>query len=145
MAMKKLGVEEIKKIIRPCGLSNKKSSAIHLLSEILLKDFSGEVPPNLADLEKLPGVGHKTASVVLAQGFHVPTFPVDTHIHRLAFRWKISNGKNVVQSELDLKKTFPKKFWNDLHLQMIYYGREFCPARSHDLDKCIICRKINEL
>ncbi len=131
--------EEIRSIIRPCGLSNSKASAIHKLSKILVKEHNSIVPANLEDLEKLPGVGHKTASVVMAQGFNVPTFPVDTHIHRLSYRWKISNGKNVIKTEYDCKKIFPQKIWNKLHLQMIYFGREYCPARRHNPMICPIC------
>jgi len=131
--------EEIRSIIRPCGLSNSKAKAIHKLSAILVKEHNSIVPANLEDLEKLPGVGHKTASVVMAQGFNVPTFPVDTHIHRLSYRWKISNGKNVIKTESDCKKIFPQNIWNKLHLQMIYFGREYCPARRHNPMICPIC------
>jgi len=139
--MVKLEVEDIKAIIRPCGLSPRKSKAIHELSEIILRKHDGEVPDNYEDLEALPGVGHKTASVVMSQGFGVPAFPVDTHIHRLAYRWGLSTGKNVVQTEKDLKRLFPKELWNKLHLQIIFFGREYCPARGHDPKECPICSK----
>lgn len=132
-------VEEIRSIIRPCGLSERKSNAIWNLSNILLDEHGGEVPNDMAALEELPGVGHKTASVVLAQAFNVPTFPVDTHIHRLAKRWGLSNGSSVVRTEADLKKLYAKKYWNDLHLQIIFFGREYCPARGHNPDDCPIC------
>lgn len=125
-----LSVAEIKEIIRPCGLSPAKSSAIHRLSELLLEHHDGQVPASFEALESLPGVGHKTASVVMAQAFGVPAFPVDTHIHRLLTRWGISNGKSVVQTERDAKKYFPKECWNKLHLQIIFYGRAYSPARS---------------
>ena len=134
-----LDVDTIREIIRPCGLSPAKSKAIWGLSEILLKSHGGEVPADLKALEALPGVGHKTASVVMAQAFGVPSFPVDTHIHRLAARWGLSSGRNVVQTEKDLKKVFPRKDWNRLHLQIIYFGRAHCPARWHDLTTCPIC------
>jgi len=137
--MAQLTVEEIQDIVRPCGLSGSKSKAISNLSKILIEKFDGEVPPSFEELEKLPGVGHKTASVVMAQAFGVPAFPVDTHIHRLAWRWKLSTGKNVVKTELDLKKAFPKERWNDVHLKIIYFGREYCPARGHDPVACPIC------
>ena len=137
--MKDLSVDDIYKIIRPCGLAPKKSRAIKGLSLILTDKFMGKVPENFEELEKLPGVGHKTASVVMSQGFGHPAFPVDTHIHRLAQRWGLTNGKNVVQTEKDLKKIFPKEFWNKLHLQIIFYGREYCPALRHDLRGCPIC------
>ena len=137
MAM--VDVEEIQKIIRPCGLSPRKSKAISELSEILVNKHSGEVPANFDDLEELPGVGHKTASVVMSQAFNIPAFAVDTHIHRLARRWGLSNGKNVEQTEKDLKRLFRKERWNKLHLQIIYYGREYCPARSHKKEDCPIC------
>jgi len=133
--MVKLEVEEIRQIIRPCGLSPKKSKAIYELSHILLEKYNGEVPADIDLLEELPGVGHKTASVVVAQSFGIPAFPVDTHIHRLLYRWGITNGKNVVQTEKDAKKVFPKEKWNKLHLQIIFYGREYSPARSPRLDK----------
>lgn len=134
-------VEEIKAIIRPCGLSPRKSKAIYELSHLLLQHHGGEVPQSLEELEKLPGVGHKTASVVMAQAFGVPMFPVDTHIHRLAYRWGLSNGKNVKQTEKDLKGIFPESIWNDLHLQIIFFGREYCPARGHDPAACPVCRQ----
>ncbi len=139
--MIKLSVEEIRQIIRPCGLSPSKSKAIHRLSEILLEKHNGEVPESFADLEELPGVGHKTASVVMSQIFGHPAFPVDTHIQRLIYRWGLSNGKNVKQTEKDCKRLFPKELWNKLHLQIIYFGREYCPARGHDMTKCPICKK----
>lgn len=132
-------VEDIKAIIRPCGLSPQKSKAIKTLSEILVNDYQGVVPRDMAALEKLPGVGHKTASVVMSQAFGEPAFPVDTHIHRLAQRWGLSSGKNVTQTEKDLKRLFPKERWNDLHLQIIYYGREYCSARGCDGTVCPIC------
>ena len=138
-AMVKLDVAEIKAIIRPCGLSPRKSKAIHELSQILLDTNGGEVPVDLEALEALPGVGHKTASVVMAQAFGVPAFPVDTHIHRLAYRWTLSTGKNVVKTEKDLKRLFPEESWNKLHLQIIFFGREYCPARGHDPKVCPIC------
>ena len=128
--MIQLPVETIKQIIRPCGLSPRKSQAISSLSEILLKKHNGNVPENMEALEELPGVGHKTASVVMSQAFGVPAFPVDTHIHRLMYRWGFSNGKNVVQTEKDAKRLFPKALWNKLHLQIIFYGREYSPARG---------------
>jgi endonuclease-3 len=134
-----LDVEVIRQIIRPCGLSPRKSKAIHRLSEIILEKHDGKVPENFEDLEFLPGVGHKTASVVMSQAFGVPAFPVDTHIHRLAKRWGLSEGKNVVQVERDLKALFPKLKWNDLHLQIIFFGREYCPARAHNPEICPIC------
>ena len=132
-------VEEIRAIIRPCGLSPQKSKAIHRLSEILLAEHDGDVPQDMATLETLPGVGHKTASVVMSQAFGVPAFPVDTHIHRLAQRWGLTSGKNVVQTERDLKRLFPEERWNKLHLQIIFYGREFCSARGCDGRVCEIC------
>jgi len=134
--------EKIRQIIRPCGLSPSKSKAIHGLSKILVEEYGSKVPSNFEDLERLPGVGHKTASVVLSQGFKIPTFPVDTHIHRLSYRWCLSTGKNVVKTEKDCKKKFPKTLWNNLHLQMIYFGREYCPARRHNPNACPICSKI---
>ncbi len=140
--MVQLTVEEIKTIIRPCGLSPRKSKAIHELSQIILDKHNGQVPESFEDLEALPGVGHKTASVVMAQAFGHPAFPVDTHIHRLAYRWKLSTGKNVVKTEEDLKKVFPKEIWNKLHLQIIFFGREHCPARGHDPTVCPICSQI---
>jgi len=136
-----LSVDEIRDIIKPCGLSPQKSKAIHRLSEMLNEDYGGEVPGSLDKLETFPGVGHKTASVVMAQAFGVPAFPVDTHIHRLAYRWGLSSGKNVVQTEKDLKRLFPEESWNKLHLQIIYFGREYCPARGHRFEKCPICSK----
>ena len=138
--MAALPVERILEIIRPCGLSPQKSRAIKRLSEILLSDHGGEVPADMEALERLPGVGHKTASVVMAQAFGVPAFPVDTHIHRLAQRWGLSSGKNVAQTERDLKRLFPEDSWNDLHLQIIFYGREHCTARGCDGTVCDICR-----
>ncbi len=140
--MVKLSVEEIREIIRPCGLSPMKSKGIAGLSRILLDQHHGEVPADMAALEALPGVGHKTASVVMAQAFGVPAFPVDTHIHRLAQRWGLSSGKNVVQTERDLKRLFPQESWNDLHLQIIFYGREHCTARGCDGTVCEICRTL---
>ena len=140
--MVNVSVEEIKTIIRPCGLSPRKSKAIYALSEILLDKHAGEVPQNFKDLEALPGVGHKTASVVMSQAFGVPAFPVDTHIHRLAKRWGLSEGKNVVQVERDLKALYDEKFWNKLHLQIIFFGREYCPARGHQKEECPICSVI---
>jgi endonuclease-3 len=141
-SMVKLFVEDIQDIIRPVGLSPGKAKAIHGLSEILIEKHGGEVPATFEDLEALPGVGHKTASVVMSQAFGVPAFPVDTHIHRLMYRWGLSNGKNVVQTEADAKKLFPKKLWNDLHLQIIYYGRQYSPARGWDINKDIITATI---
>ena len=138
-AMVELGQEEILRLIRPIGLSTNKSKSIYKLSQLLLERHQGEVPQTFAELEALPGVGHKTASVVMAQAFGVPAFPVDTHIHRLAQRWGLSSGKNVVETERDLKKLFPESSWNDLHLQIIYYGREHCTARSCDGTKCRLC------
>ncbi len=139
-AMAKLPVEQIRELIRPCGLSPQKSKAIKRLSEILLEEYGGEVPQDMAALEQLPGVGHKTASVVMSQAFGVPAFPVDTHIHRLAQRWGLTSGKNVTQTERDLKRLFPENSWNRLHLQIIFYGREFCTARGCDGRACEICR-----
>ena len=140
--MAKVPVEKIKEIIRPCGLSPKKSQAISDLSKILIEKYNGNVPATFHELEALPGVGHKTASVVMSQAFGVPAFPVDTHIHRLAYRWNLSSGKNVEQTEKDLKRIFQEEIWNILHLQIIYYGREYCTARAHDVNKCIICSKV---
>lgn len=137
--MIKLSVEEIKEIIRPCGLSPMKSKGIHGLSHIIIDKHNGEVPQSFEYLEELPAVGHKTASVVMSQAFGVPAFPVDTHIHRLLYRWSLTNGKNVVQTEKDAKRLFDEKIWNKLHLQIIFFGREYCPARSHDANKCPIC------
>jgi endonuclease-3 len=141
-AMVRLNVDEIRDIIRPVGLSPAKAKAIHRLSEILIEKHNGEVPDTFEDLEALPGVGHKTASVVMSQAFGVPAFPVDTHIHRLMYRWGLSNGKNVVQTEEDAKKLFPKDRWNDLHLQIIWYGRQYSPARGWNLEKDIITKTI---
>ena len=132
-------VEDIKEIIKPCGLSPRKSQAISDLSKIIINKHNGQVPENFPDLEALPGVGHKTASVVMSQAFGHPAFPVDTHIHRLAQRWGLTSGKNVVQTENDLKKLFPEDKWNKLHLQIIFYGREYCPARGHKKENCPIC------
>ena len=140
--MIKLEIEEIKEIIRPCGLSPAKSKAIYNLSHILLDKHDGQVPQTFEDLEELPGVGHKTASVVMSQAFGFPAFPVDTHIHRLMYRWALTNGKNVTQTEKDAKRLFPKEKWNKLHLQIIFYGREHCPARGHDPHVCLICKTI---
>jgi endonuclease-3 len=139
--MAQLSVDEIREIIKPCGLSPQKSKAIHRLSQTVDKEYGGEVPRSLEELEAFPGVGHKTASVVMAQAFGVPSFPVDTHIHRLAYRWGLSSGKNVQQTEKDLKRLFPKEQWNKLHLQIIYFGREYCPARGHQFSTCPICSK----
>jgi len=139
--MIRLEVSEIEDIIRPCGLAPRKSKAIHTLSKILIEQHSGKVPESFEALEALPGVGHKTASVVMSQGFGHPAFPVDTHIHRLAYRWGLSTGKNVVKTEVDLKKVFPKESWNKLHLQIIFFGRSHCPARGHDPNFCPICTK----
>ena len=139
-AMAALPEEEIRALIRPCGLSPQKAKAIRRLSEILVEEHGGAVPDDMDALERLPGVGHKTASVVMAQAFGVPAFPVDTHIHRLAQRWGLSAGKNVAQTERDLKRLFPREAWNDLHLQIIFYGREFCTARGCDGRVCEICR-----
>ena len=140
--MIRLEISEIKEIIRPCGLSETKSKAIWNLSKILIESHDGKVPQSFEALEALPGVGHKTASVVMSQAFGVPAFPVDTHIHRLAKRWKLSNGKNVVQTEKDLKRLFSREKWNALHLQFIFYGREYCPAQRHIVDNCIICKAL---
>ena len=133
---------EIQAIIRPCGLSPRKSAAISQLSKILIEQHGGEVPQDFAALEALPGVGHKTASVVMAQSFGVPAFPVDTHIHRLATRWKLTSGKNVVVTERDLKKLFPRDTWNHLHLQIIFYGRDHCSARGCDGKRCLLCLEL---
>ena len=137
--MEKIPVEKIYEIIRPCGLAPQKSKAISNLSKILVNKFDGMVPKDIKELEKLPGVGHKTASVVVSQGFGIPAFPVDTHIHRLAQRWGLTNGKNVKTTENDLKRLFPKEKWNKLHLQIIFYGREFCSAWACDGTVCKIC------
>lgn len=137
--MAKLDVATIQEIIKPCGLAPRKAQAISELSSILVEEHGGEVPQDLEALEALPGVGHKTASVVLAQGFGIPAFPVDTHIHRLAFRWGLSTGKNVQKTEADLKRLYLPEEWNKLHLQIIFFGREYCPARGHDPVECPIC------
>ena len=136
--------DEIRKIIRPCGLSPKKSKAIAELSKILCEKYEGQVPESFEALEALPGVGHKTASVIMSQGFNHPAFPIDTHIHRLAQRWRLSRGKNVKQTEKDLKKGFPIEDWNKLHLQIIFYGREYCTARGCDGRVCKICSEVNK-
>ncbi len=140
--MIKMSVEEIKEIIRPVGLSPMKSKGIYGLSKILIEKHDGKVPKNLKDLEELPAVGHKTASVVISQAFGIPAFPVDTHIHRLMFRWGLSTGKSVKKTEEDAKRIFPKNLWNKLHIQIIYYGREFCPARGWNFKNDIITQKI---
>ena len=140
--MVKMSVEEIKKIIKPCGLSPMKSKGIYGLSQILIEKYNGEVPCSFEALEELPAVGHKTASVVMSQAFGVPAFPVDTHIHRLMYRWNLSNGKSVQQTEKDAKSIFPEELWNDLHLQIIWYGREYSPARGWDLEKDIITKTV---
>ena len=139
--MAKENVSQVRKIVKPCGLSPQKSKAIVGLSKILVDKYDGVVPSNFEELEELPGVGHKTASVVMSQAFGVPAFPVDTHIHRLAWRWALSNRKNVEKTEKDLKRLFPEESWNKLHLQMIYFGREYCPAISHEKNICPICSK----
>jgi len=139
--MIKLSVEEIREIIKPCGLSPRKSQAIFGLSHILIDKYGGQVPDSFEALEELPGVGHKTASVVMSQWFGVPAFPVDTHIHRLATRWKLTSGKNVEVTEKDLKNLFPIESWNKLHLQIIFFGRSYCPARGHKKEQCPICVK----
>jgi endonuclease-3 len=143
--MRLIAVDKIREIIRPCGLSPTKAAAISKLSEILVEQHNGIVPQSFEELETLPGVGHKTASVVMAQAFGVPAFPVDTHIHRLAKRWKLTSGKNVVQTERDLKKVFPRESWNKLHLQIIFYGREHCTARGCDGKTCILCREVKSI
>lgn len=140
--MVKLSVDEIREIIKPVGLSPMKSKGIYGLSKILIEKHNGKVPKTYEELEALPSVGHKTAAVVLSQAFRIPAFPVDTHIHRLMYRWNLSNGKNVVQTEKDAKRLFPEKLWNKLHLQMIWYGREYSPARGWDLEKDIITKTI---
>lgn len=140
--MMKLSVEQIEQVIRPCGLGPSKAKGIHGLSDQISNKYKGQVPQSFAELEGLPGVGHKTASVVMSQAFGIPAFPVDTHIHRLIYRWGLSSGKNVVQTEKDCKRLFPKSKWNVLHLQIIYFGREYCPARGHDFSKCPICNEI---
>jgi endonuclease-3 len=139
--MIKIPVDRIQEIIRPCGLSSRKANAIHDLSVILIKKYKGNVPDSMEALESLPGVGHKTASVVMSQAFGVPAFPVDTHIHRLAHRWGLSSGKNVVVTEKYLKNIFPESSWNKIHLQMIFYGRTYCKARGHKKEECMICAK----
>ena len=141
-SMVKLSVDEIREIIKPVGLSPMKAKGIHGLSKILIEKFNGEVPADFEALESLPAVGHKTASVVMAQAFDFPAFPVDTHIHRLMYRWNLSNGKNVIQTEKDAKRLFPKELWNKLHLQIIWYARNYSPARGWDLEKDIITRTI---
>lgn len=140
--MIKMSVEEIRSIIRPCGLSPMKSKGIYGLSHILIDKHSGKVPKSFEYLEELPAVGHKTASVVMSQAFNVPAFPVDTHIHRLMYRWGLTNGKNVIQTEKDAKRLFPEELWNKLHLQIIYYGREYSPARGWEREKDVIFNKI---
>lgn len=140
--MVKMQIDEIREIIRPCGLSPRKSKAIWELSQILIDKYEGKVPNDMALLEELPGVGHKTASVVVAQAFGVPAFPVDTHIHRLLYRWGMTNGKNVVQTEKDAKRLFPKEIWNKLHLQIIFYGREYSQARGWDMENDTIQQKV---
>ncbi len=140
--MAKLGQAKIHKLIKTCGLANNKSKAIFELSKMIVAENDGKVPDSFQGLEKLPGVGHKTASVIMAQAFGIPAFPVDTHIHRLAQRWKLTNGKNVVQTENDLKKLFPPERWNKLHIQLILYGREHCSARGCDGMKCGLCREL---
>ena len=137
--MVKLTVEEIREIIKPCGLSPMKSKGIHGLSKMILELHDGQVPASFEALEAMPAVGHKTASVVMSQAFGVPAFPVDTHIHRLAYRWGLSTGKSVEQTEKDLKRLTPESIWNKLHLQIIYFGRKFCPARGHQIEACPIC------
>ncbi|MCB0577315.1 MAG: endonuclease III [Saprospiraceae bacterium] len=139
--MAKVPVDEIREIIKPCGLSPSKSKAISELSKIIVEKHGGQVPESFEELEALPGVGHKTASVVMSQAFGHPAFPVDTHIHRLAARWGLSSGKNVEQTERDLKAIFPEASWNKLHLQIIYFGRQYCPARGHKPEECPICSK----
>jgi endonuclease-3 len=139
--MVKMSVDEIREIIRPCGLSPMKSKGIYGLSKILIDKYNGQVPATFEALEELPAVGHKTASVVMTQWFGIPAFPVDTHIHRLAYRWGLTNGKSVEQTEKDLKRLIPKEKWNKAHLQIIYFGRQFCPARNHQWKLCPICSK----
>ena len=139
--MAKIPVDEIREIIKPCGLSPAKSKAISKLSQILIEKFDGKVPQTFEELESLPGVGHKTASVVMTQIFGLPAFPVDTHIHRLAYRWGLSNGKSVEQTERDLKRLIPEDKWDKVHLQIIYFGRSYCPARGHAWKKCPVCSK----
>lgn len=144
-AMVQLSIEQIQGIIRPCGLSPRKARAIWELSEILLTRYGGEVPDDMEALEELPGVGHKTASIVVSQAFGQQAFPVDTHIHRCAKRWGLSNGKSVVQTERDLKRLFPPNSWNKVHLQIIHFARAYCPARGHDSQKCPICSQLDHL
>ena len=139
--MVKMSVEEIREIIKPCGLSPMKSKGIYGLSKILIEKYKGNVPATFEELEELPAVGHKTASVVMTQWFGIPAFPVDTHIHRLAYRWGLTNGKSVEQTEKDLKRLVPKEKWNKAHLQIIYFGRKYCPARNHRWQDCPICSK----
>lgn len=141
--MVKLTVKQIEAIIRPCGLAPTKAKAIHKLSEILIEEYNGKIPRTLEELEKLPGVGHKTASVVAIHALKIPAFPVDTHIHRCAKRWGLSSGKSVKQTEKDLKAAFPKSSWNKLHLQIIYYARKYCPAKKHSIPDCPICNALN--
>ncbi len=141
-ALARVPVEAIEAVVRPCGLGPQKARAIRRLSEILVAEHGGEVPADLEALEKLPGVGHKTAQVVMAQAFGVPSFPVDTHIHRLAQRWELTTGRSVVQTERDLKRLFPESAWNRLHLQIIFYGREHCSARGCDGTVCLLCREL---
>ncbi len=138
--MVKMTVEEIKEIIRPCGLSPMKSKGIYGLSQLIIEKHNGQVPQSFEALEALPAVGHKTASVVMSQAFGVPAFPVDTHIHRLAYRWKLSTGKNVDKTEKDLKAVFPREKWNKVHLQIIFFGRKYCPARGHNPLACPVCK-----
>ena len=140
--MHALGLDRIAEIIRPCGLTPMKSKGIYNFSRIILDKHNGQVPQSFAELEALPAVGHKTASVVMSQAFGVPAFPVDTHIHRLMYKWNFTNGKSVEQTEKDAKRLFPEDRWNDLHLQIIFFGREYCPARSHDPERCPICSRI---
>jgi len=140
--MARMRVKSIEAIIRPCGLAPSKAKVISGTSKMILEKYAGKVPDTLEALESLPGVGHKTASVVMSQAFNIPAFPVDTHIHRLSYRWGLSTGKNVTITELDCKKVFPKNIWNKLHIQMIYFGREYCPARKHDPIICPICSVI---
>ncbi len=140
--MVKLSIPEILEIVKPCGLGPAKSKAIFNLSQLLINQHQGQVPASFEELEKLPGVGHKTASVVMSQAFGFPAFPVDTHIHRLLTRWELTSGKNVQQTEKDAKHLFPEEIWNKLHLQIIYFGRQYCPARGHNEATCPICSKI---
>lgn len=143
--MAKLSVSQIEAMIKPCGLAPTKAKAIKKLSEILVEKYEGKIPRTLEELETLPGVGHKTASVIAIHALKIPAFPVDTHIHRCAKRWGLSNGKNVKQTEKDLMKLFPKMSWEKLHLQIIYYARSYCPAKKHEVDKCPICTALNAL